>query len=211
MKKCCTCNVEKDYSNFGKHKGWPDGYRPQCKECRNVLLRNGLPNTGRFKKGNVPLKPFKKGHKEGMTGKKHTQETKDKIRQKKKGIILNPLARRNIKSIEWAKQIKERDEWKCKHCSRSDIKLDTHHIVPWKEAEYLRYDLNNGLTLCCSCHAKLEGFKIGHFSKGNIVSPDEKTRKKMSLAKKGSIPWNKGKITSEETKRKISETKKAKK
>ena len=62
MKRCCTCKQEKEYSEFGKHRQWSDGYRPQCKECRNVKLRSGkrpgppegnIPwNKGKFTSGN---------------------------------------------------------------------------------------------------------------------------------------------------------------
>ena len=44
-------------------------------------------------------------------------------------------------------------------------------------------------------------------AKGRIFS--EETKRKLSEARKGKIPWNKGKPASEETKRKISEAMKA--
>lgn len=33
-KRCCTCRIKKDYSEFGKNKKAKDGYRHKCKECR---------------------------------------------------------------------------------------------------------------------------------------------------------------------------------
>lgn len=34
MKTCTTCKKLKSLELFGKHKGFPDGYRSECKECR---------------------------------------------------------------------------------------------------------------------------------------------------------------------------------
>jgi hypothetical protein len=34
MKICLKCNKEKGLSEFNKSKGWKDGYRSDCKECR---------------------------------------------------------------------------------------------------------------------------------------------------------------------------------
>lgn len=50
---------------------------------------------------------------------------------------------------EWSKTIKNRDGHKCKiankDCSGS---LNSHHILSWREHPELRYDVNNGITLC---------------------------------------------------------------
>ena len=35
MKTCKTCGIEKEYSEFHKGKMNKDGYRPNCKKCRN--------------------------------------------------------------------------------------------------------------------------------------------------------------------------------
>lgn len=46
IKKCTTCNEEKEANeNFGKHKGFKDGYRDECKKCRNQKLKKHWNNT----------------------------------------------------------------------------------------------------------------------------------------------------------------------
>lgn len=112
---------------------------------------------------------------------------------------------------EWAKNVKLRDENKCTQCD-CKTQLHAHHIIPWEEREDLRFDLNNGITLCKICHAKEEGFKKGrevskeirenlsrNFMENPRPSPmtgkkhSEETKKKMREAKIGYIPYNKGK------------------
>ncbi len=57
-------------------------------------------------------------------------------------------------------------------------------------------------------HSRKTLLKMSRSQKGRIFS--EESRKKMSESQKGVIPWNKGIPRREETKRKISETKKLK-
>jgi 5-methylcytosine-specific restriction endonuclease McrA len=144
--------------------------------------RNTSRRTGktryRLKKGNIP---WNKG--------RYTSE--------KRGSGLD----------RWASEVKERDGYECKKCGSKD-KLEAHHIVPWKENKELKYDLANGITICRTCHLKIEPRR----KKGYI--PSEESRKKASISskgqrrspktefkkgqkapnpfKKGMIPWNKG-------------------
>ena len=55
-------------------------------------------------------------------------------------------------AVEWAKQIKARDNYTCQLCGRYGIPLNSHHLNSWDAFEDQRYDLNNGLTLCVRCH-----------------------------------------------------------
>lgn len=49
----------------------------------------------------------------------------------------------------WMIEVKNRDNWKCK-INNSDCKgrLEAHHILSWRDYKELRYDINNGITLC---------------------------------------------------------------
>lgn len=186
---CKVCNEEKEECLFERHG---KSIRNRCKECRNKTLRTGKPNEGRFKKGNIPKTHFKKGH---------VPVNKGKYWGNSRGTKKNGL---------WKTAVKERDLYKCVKCGTTE-KLTVHHIKSWKEYPDLRFEISNGLTLCVYCHGKEEGplnannglhtrFKKGH-------KHTEETRKKLSIANKGKI---KGPM-SEETKKKISDTKKKRK
>jgi len=56
---------------------------------------------------------------------------------------------------EWSQSVKNRDGWKCK-ISNSDCsgRVVAHHILPWRDYEELRYEVNNGITLCHFHHPR---------------------------------------------------------
>ena len=69
--------------------------------------------------------------------------------------------RRPARATAWAMKVKERDGYKCQECG-SKKNLEAHHIIPWAECTYeQKYDLNNGITLCRSCHDKVHQWRAG--------------------------------------------------
>jgi hypothetical protein len=58
--------------------------------------------------------------------------------------------KRGFNQVAWASMVKLRDG-KCTKCS-SVYDLHAHHIESFKDNEKLRYDVNNGITLCGQCH-----------------------------------------------------------
>jgi hypothetical protein len=54
---------------------------------------------------------------------------------------------------EWRMSVFKRDNFQCKIC-KSKVGLQAHHILKWAEFPELRYDLNNGITLCLVHHPR---------------------------------------------------------
>lgn len=131
----------------------------------------------KFTKGQVAwnkgLKGFNKGHpkySDGMSflGKKHTIETKEKMRLAKlgkKGVLSNnwrggvtqenQLLRGSPQYFEWRAKVLFRDKWTCAHCQKVGGKLNVHNIQPWSKSNDLRFSIDNGITLCIECHKNL--------------------------------------------------------
>ena len=74
---------------------------------------------------------------------------------------------------EWRKIVKNRDGWKCK-ISNGDCsdRLEAHHILPWVTYPELRYETNNGITLCHAHHPKKreDEIKLAPFLKSLVVA-----------------------------------------
>lgn len=62
--------------------------------------------------------------------------------------------RRKSHYRKWRRDVLKRDNYSCKLCC-SKNKLVSHHILEAKEFPEKRYDLNNGITLCKTCHIKV--------------------------------------------------------
>jgi 5-methylcytosine-specific restriction endonuclease McrA len=54
--------------------------------------------------------------------------------------------------------VRKRDGYKCQMpgCNSRRL-LQVHHIKPWSRGAALRYDPNNGITLCKHCHKLITG------------------------------------------------------
>lgn len=115
-----------------------------------------------------------KGEKNSMYGKHHSKETKKKMRLKKikSHTPLYKQIRNSTKSDQWSRDVLKRDEYTCQECNRRGGYLEAHHIVGFKELfkEFKiksfeqametkeLWSLNNGITLCQSCHKKTDNF-----------------------------------------------------
>ena len=57
---------------------------------------------------------------------------------------------------EWRNRVRSRDKYTCQMpgCKRKKC-LQVHHIRKWSEASTLRYDVDNGITLCRNCHKQI--------------------------------------------------------
>ena len=149
QKWCSSCCSWHAQSDFGRDSQKWDGLRHACKKT--------------FK---VPVK--RHAHGKPMLGKKHSQETKQRIRETHLGSSnhrwkggVTPAqrrARQNAAYQRWRKAILRRDENRCRECGLTGH-LNVHHIKPFKNHPQLRTDPNNGITLCESCHKKIHAEK----------------------------------------------------
>jgi endogenous inhibitor of DNA gyrase (YacG/DUF329 family) len=62
----------------------------------------------------------------------------------------------------WRKAVLKRDNYTCQDCgvTGETVLLVAHHIKPWEDSLELRYDVDNGLTLCEPCHFKAHGYDV---------------------------------------------------
>lgn len=59
--------------------------------------------------------------------------------------------RNNTQYRRWKQAVLERDNYTCTRCGSKE-NLHVHHIKSFSEFPELRYDVNNGATLCKECH-----------------------------------------------------------
>lgn len=85
----------------------------------------------------------------GNTGEKNGRWISDRTK------LVKKQKRNDSAYYAWAMSVKRRDNWKCKiHNKDCKGKVIAHHILPWREYEELRYNINNGITLCQAHHPR---------------------------------------------------------
>ena len=104
-----------------------------------------------------------KGEGNPMFGKHHSKETRQKISKSHKGeksylwkggitSELNTI-RNGFEYMDWRNLVYLRDNYTCQKCGDSKGgNLEAHHIKSFAEYPKLRFDIENGITLCKNCH-----------------------------------------------------------
>ena len=67
----------------------------------------------------------------------------------------NRLERLSYKFREWRAAVFQRDDWTCQDCGLRGSFLHPHHIFAFAKFTKLRFEVNNGTTLCVNCHRQL--------------------------------------------------------
>ena len=82
----------------------------------------------------------------------------------KGGLVdKNRRERNSWKTKYWREQVFKRDNYTCVQCGSRNgngkaITLNADHIKSWSKYPKLRFDINNGRTLCLDCHIKTDNF-----------------------------------------------------
>lgn len=68
---------------------------------------------------------------------------------------VNESERKSWEYKKWRQDVWKRDNFTCQCCGKTinDIVLNAHHIRNFSDCEELRYDVDNGITLCEECHS----------------------------------------------------------
>ena len=154
---CKTCN-----NTWLKRQDSLKSWLGNCRSCASIELakepyikeiqrQNGIMITKRF--GGV------------LNAIKFTSEmvSGEKNSRWKGGITSEVMKIRNSTEYKlWRKAIFERDNYTCQICNQIGGTLNADHIKPFSLYPDLRLDLNNGRTLCISCHKLTDtyGFKL---------------------------------------------------
>ena len=161
-KNCKTCKKEIFH--------YPSRIKLYCSVPCVINSQEWIENLRQKMTGNTH--GLQKGHKINL-GRWQGESTRNKIRL---ASIGRNVGEKNAKWIEdrtklcrvskqgerrtsayffWRKSVWVRDNWKCK-MSNLDCngKIEAHHILGWKDYPELRYDINNGITLCHFHHPR---------------------------------------------------------
>jgi len=105
---------------------------------------------------------FKKGQTPWNKGKEYIAIRGKKNPRWKGGINLeNERIRHSLEWKIWRDEVYRKDNWTCRICGKKCKKdIVAHHIKLFSNFPELRFSVDNGITLCRSCHTKIHKQKI---------------------------------------------------
>ncbi|MBQ8570248.1 MAG: HNH endonuclease [Kiritimatiellae bacterium] len=68
----------------------------------------------------------------------------------------NDTLRHRREYKDWRTAVYERDDYTCQCCGTRGNKLNAHHINSFADYPDIRYDVDNGITMCVKCHDATE-------------------------------------------------------
>lgn len=130
--------------------------RKHTEEWKQAARERMLGNTRGFVVGKPSPRKGKKATKPVWNkGKKLPQTTGPNNSRWKGGKTRDIHSLFNPRYVEWRKSVFLRDGYVCKisneDCSKT---LQAHHILRWADYPELRYEVNNGITLCAKHHPR---------------------------------------------------------
>lgn len=105
-------------------------------------------------------------------GKKMSEEARSKLSKSKNGVPqfhqrgdknvnwkggVSPehaRIRKSAEMCEWKRNVFKRDNYTCQDCGQKSGNIRAHHVKQFCFYPELRFDLDNGKTLCETCHNK---------------------------------------------------------
>ena len=148
MKQCKNCGI--DFSIF---KSWEDKRFTCSKKCGNKILSERV--------------AWNKGMKGFLAGENHYKWKKDR------DTLAKRQERNDMAYKEWRRVVWTRDNWKCRIGNKDcNGRLEAHHILGWTAFPELRYDINNGITLCHfhHPHKRSEEVKLSPYFKDLVMN-----------------------------------------
>lgn len=136
-------NKNKKFCSYSCFRTFSDKHSTKkelsCVNCGKIFLRN----PGEIKKAKRHFCSVDCRY-DYNKGKNH-YEWKENLHDKHYKLALK----------QWGIKVKERDQYTCQHCGETNKSLlEAHHIKDRANNPDVKYELNNGITLCITCHAK---------------------------------------------------------
>lgn len=146
----CTATINKKFLN--PHRPITEKTREKMRSAAKNRERRYGENANNWR-GGRPICPLCGKHPAGRYSK-----TCGSCRSKHAVTPLIERLRKTAEYILWRKSVFERDNFTCVFCLQRGGILNADHIKPFAHYPELRFAIDNGRTLCQTCHRKTDTF-----------------------------------------------------
>lgn len=126
IKYRCKCDCGNEMVTLGSALRRKDRPTHQCFRCGRIEAKEKISGSNHY------LWNPKLSNEERINGRRHS--------------ILYP------QELEWRIKVFKRDNYICGVCHKKEKKINAHHLNNYKQFDNLRFDVNNGITLCEKHH-----------------------------------------------------------
>lgn len=182
-KWCTSCKSWQPFTKFSIDNSRGDKRCAKCHNCTRAKTPysslKGRISTFKGKHHTHETKQIlskqRKGNKSPMEGKNHSIEVRIKISKilrirsakgknchsyKDGKLVERKGVRHSSNYKRWRFDVFARDQFTCKKCGdKRGGNLNAHHIKHFADFPDLRFDINNGVTLCTTCHKEVHKAK----------------------------------------------------
>lgn len=176
MKRCTKCKEWKvSLGSYSRDASRHDGLSAKCHACVRVKIRKSTKGRiSNFKgrrhtdEAKARISAATRSRPSPMLGKHHSVKSRIEMSITKRALNLTGArcpqyidgksaerrGQRHTKEAKrWRYDVYARDNFTCMHCGdNKGGNLNAHHITPFAAFPELRFVLDNGITLCDSCH-----------------------------------------------------------
>lgn len=139
---CTSCGFERKIQFFL--------YKELCQKCAQRIL-NEKPET--LARKSAHMKKLATDYREVLINFSKLRSGENSVNWNKNKTNEERLLERSTpENRAWAAQVKSRDDYTCVICAARGGKLVSHHLMAYGAYPELRYDIDNGVTLCKTCH-----------------------------------------------------------
>lgn len=142
------------------NKGKTKETDPRLRKLSSTLKGRKIPWAKKISAGNKKF--YAEGGVSGFA--KRWQENPDFARGENNAVWKGGTSRAyktgyySYEYKNWRKAIFERDDFRCRTCGATGF-ITAHHIKSFAHFPELRFDLDNGITLCEPCHSLTDNYR----------------------------------------------------
>jgi len=145
-------------ATLNKGMKMPDGFGEKISKARMGIKLSNITKE-KIARGHIGLKPTLESRLKNSETNKRIATRGEKHKWYKGGKSKHHKEKYYTAEYkQWRLKVFYRDNFTCQGCNNVGGYLTAHHIKSWAKYPELRFEVNNGITLCDNCHKLTDNY-----------------------------------------------------